>query len=120
MWKNIQEIDSTALAVLRNYPYPGNVRELESIIAHAVIMAEDSMIHLQDLPENVQQEKLRILALPNEKDNGLLPLAEVEASHIRHVLEKVNYNQSEAAKILGISRSTLWRKMREYNIPLKK
>jgi len=118
--KNIQEIDSTALAVLRSYPYPGNVRELESIIAHAVIMAEDSMIHLQDLPENVQQEKLRILALPNEKDNGLLPLAEVEASHIRHVLEKVNYNQSEAAKILGISRSTLWRKMREYNIPLKK
>ncbi|HOV31747.1 MAG TPA: sigma-54 dependent transcriptional regulator [Candidatus Hydrogenedens sp.] len=118
--KNIQGIDNNALVVLRSYPYPGNVRELESIIAHAVIMAEDSMIHLQDLPENVQQEKLRILALPNEKNNGLLQLAEVEAAHIRHILEKVNYNQSEAAKILGISRSTLWRKMKEYNIPINK
>ncbi len=118
--KNIQGIDNTALAALRSYPYPGNVRELESIIAHAVIMAEDSVIHFQDLPENIQQEKLRILALPNEKNNGLLPLAEVEASHIRHVLEKMNYNQSEAAKILGISRSTLWRKMKEYNIPINK
>ncbi len=118
--KNIQGIDNTALALLRGYPFPGNVRELESIIAHAVIMAEDSVIHVYDLPENIQQGRYKILALPDEKDDGLLPLAEVEAKHIKKVLEKVNYNQTEAARILGISRSTLWRKMKEYKIPFKK
>ncbi len=118
--KNIQGMDNSALAVLRTYPFPGNVRELESIIAHAVIMSEESIIHLHDLPENIQQGRFKVLALPNEQDNGLLPLAEVEATHIQKVLEKVNHNQTEAAKILGISRSTLWRKMKEYNIPIKK
>ncbi|HOQ31298.1 MAG TPA: sigma-54 dependent transcriptional regulator [Candidatus Hydrogenedens sp.] len=118
--KNVQGIDNSALAMLRTYPFPGNVRELESIIAHAVIMAEEPIIHIYDLPENIQQGRFKILALPNEQDNGLLPLAEIEANHIQKVLEKVNHNQTEAARILGISRSTLWRKMKEYKIPIKK
>jgi len=118
--KNIQGIDNNALTMLRKYPFPGNVRELESIIAHAVIMAEDTIIHIHDLPETVRTEQTRFLALPTDTNDGLLPLAQVEARHVRHVLEKVNYNQSEAAKILGISRSTLWRKIKQYKIPFPK
>ncbi len=116
--RNIQGVEDSAMAFLRAYDYPGNVRELESIIAHAVIMAEGAYITIKDLPEYIIERQSNLLALPSHDDgsDGILTLAEVEAKHIKKVLERFNYNQTEAARALGISRSTLWRKMKEYNI----
>lgn len=114
--KQITGMDSAASQYLRQYPYPGNVRELESIIAHSVIMADGAEITAQDLPDYVRHGCVMRPALTYVQDDSVPTLAEMEARHIRFALETLKGNQSRAAKELGISRSTLWRKMREYDI----
>ncbi len=114
--KAISHFGDAALAFLANYPFPGNVRELESIVAHSVIMAEGPAIQVMDLPDYVLQGTDRNKALSYEEDTTLKSLSTVEAGHIRHVLEVLEWNQTTAASTLGISRSTLWRKMKEYEI----
>lgn len=114
--KNVRGVDTTAARYLQQYEYPGNVRELESIMAHAVIMADGEWITSVDLPEYMRQGITARPALAYQKRETLLSLAEMEEQHIRHALEVLRGNQSQAARKLGISRSTLWRKMREYNI----
>ncbi len=90
----------SALRVLRNYYWPGNVRELENLIQQLVIMSDDNLIDVPDLPSH-----LRFL-IPSEA--GIYrTLAEVEAEHIRRVLEAVDGNKTRAAEILGINRKTL-------------
>ena len=114
--KNVTAINNAASQYLSQYPYPGNVRELESIIAHSVIMADGTEITAQDLPDYVRHGLVIRPALTYQQENTVIPLAEMEARHIRFALEMLKGNQSHAAKALGISRSTLWRKMKEYNI----
>jgi transcriptional regulator with PAS, ATPase and Fis domain len=119
--KHVQHISEPAQVLLRDYAYPGNVRELESIIAHAVIMAEGPRIEAADLPEQMHGGGYRPnLALPHlvagSAEDRIPTLEEVERDLIAMALEKLHGNQTEAAKRLGISRSTLWRKMKEYNI----
>lgn len=114
--KNVYEVDKHAQVLLSEYSYPGNVRELESIIAHAVIMADGEQIRASDLPEQVQRGSSRRLALPDLAEDRIPTLSEMEAQLIRTALGKLDGNQTEAAKRLGISRSTLWRKMKEYAI----
>ncbi len=114
--KNVREIDEHAQVLLRNYSYPGNVRELESIIAHGVIMCDGERLAAKDLPEQVQRGFGPALALPDHAADHIPTLSEMEAQLIQSALEKLNGNQTEAAKRLGISRSTLWRKMKEYEI----
>lgn len=114
--KRVRGVDERAMALLRHYDYPGNVRELESIIAHAVIMAEGDLIQPQDLPEQVVFGVKPRLALPYAKRDGVKSLAEVEAEYIRYAMERLDHNQSLVAKKLGISRSTLWRKLKEYGM----
>lgn len=114
--KNIVALDERAQALLRNYTYPGNVRELESIVAHAVIMAEGDVIRAEDLPETVRNGIAPRLALPNFSADSITSINDMEAQLIRTALDRLNGNQTEAAKRLGVSRSTLWRKMKEYGI----
>jgi DNA-binding NtrC family response regulator len=114
--KRVDGIDETAMNLLRNYEFPGNVRELESIIAHAVIMADTRSIRPRDLPDSVQRGGAPRLALSHTQDDDLPTLEEVERRHIARALEQLEYNQTVVAKRLGISRSTLWRKMRDYGI----
>ncbi len=115
--KGIVGFDDHALTLLRHYEYPGNVRELESIVQHAVIMADGPLCHVSDLPEQVQQGTSPRFALPYQPPTDFLSLAQLEARHIDATLNRLNGNQTLAAKHLGISRSTLWRKMKEYDIP---
>ena len=116
--KNVSGIDDEAQALLRDYQYPGNVRELESIIAHAIIMADDDRIRAQDLPDTVREGVPPRLALPHYEDaqDEMLTIQQMEERLIRTALKRLDGNQTEAAKRLGISRSTLWRKMKEYRI----
>ncbi len=115
--KTLTQIEDSAWALLQAYRYPGNVRELESTLAHAVIMADGDMIRLQDLPDAVRLGQGIRLGLPHLRENSSLPtLQEMERELIEKALAKLNGNQTEVAKTLGISRSTLWRKLKEYSI----
>ena len=115
--REISHIDDHARALLAHYPYPGNVRELESIVAHAVIMSEDGVIRAKDLPDYVTQGTRPSLALPYHGEDDIPSIKDMEARLIRTALDRLEGNQTEAAKKLGVSRSTLWRKMKEYGIP---
>ncbi len=114
--KTVRGVDPVAARYLQEYAYPGNVRELESIIAHAVIMTEGEFIGSVDLPEYMRRGITTRPALVYQREEAILSLREVEEQHIRRTLEALKGNQSQAAKRLGISRSTLWRKMNEYQI----
>ncbi|NIM17006.1 MAG: response regulator [Candidatus Aminicenantes bacterium] len=94
-----------ALEVLKNYNWPGNVRELENVIHRLVIMNEEDVIDVPDLP-SLMRSSISPRPILNRT------LAEVEAEHIRSVLASVNGNKTQAAKILGIDRKTLREKLK--------
>ena len=119
---NLKKIKSSH-KILAEYDYPGNVRELENIIEHAMILSETSEITEKDLPEFMFKNRLRLTA-PGEKpslissyDSLNIPtLDDMEKQHIQSTLNLLNHNYTETAKKLGISRSTLWRKIKTHNI----
>jgi len=121
--KTIRRISQPAQVALKSYDYPGNIRELENIIEHAMIMAENEEISLEDLPEALHPsytvpENRYLLSSPvvapkPEKETEDLSLAELERRHIINMFEKYK-NVSLTADKLGISRTTLWRKLEEY------
>jgi two-component system nitrogen regulation response regulator GlnG/two-component system response regulator HydG len=121
--KNINRISKAAEVILAEYDYPGNVRELENIIEHAMIMAETSEITEKDLPEFMFKDRLRLTA-PGERPSlttpsgsaKLLTLDEVERKHIEYALNLLDHNYTETAEKLGISRSTLWRKIKTHHL----
>ena len=117
--KNVTDIDPHAQALLRDYHYPGNVRELESIIAHGVIMTDGDTLRPADLPDQLRRCAASRPALPHLQAGAQqksLTLQQMEEQLIRSTLEELEANQTKTAKRLGISRSTLWRKMREFGI----
>ena len=110
--KEVTGFSPDAMEFLLGYDWPGNVRELENAIERAVILAKDSLITVADLP----QENLSLVRLASTGKN----LKEVEKNHILNVLRKTGGNYSEAARILGISRMTLYNKAKEYGPDVKK
>ena len=123
--KHINRISPAAEAILANYSFPGNVRELENIMEHAVVLAEGNEITEKDLPDFLLRNRLllegpRKGACVDAQTGEIVSLKDLEADHIRLALEKMNYNYSDIAKKLGVSRSTLWRKIKEYKIEAKK
>ncbi|MBN1757253.1 MAG: hypothetical protein JW863_02990, partial [Chitinispirillaceae bacterium] len=121
--KQINSISKSAEVLMANYHYPGNIRELQNIIEHAVVLAEGNEINERDLPEFMFRNCL-LLPQPQSgqqelEPQELLSLADVERNHIVHTLNLTGFNYSEASKKLGISRSTLWRKIKDYSIETK-
>jgi DNA-binding NtrC family response regulator len=102
-----------ALARLQAYPWPGNIRELESTVSRAALSAPGRIIRDSDI------EFLHAHALtpaPVAESRGLQTLAENERDHVLRVLDSVDWNKKEAARLLDISRGTLYRKIVEYNL----
>jgi transcriptional regulator of acetoin/glycerol metabolism len=99
------------LARLQAYPWPGNIRELETTVSRAALSAPGRIIRDTDI------EFLHALAAPaSNQTPGLPTLAEVEQAHVLRVLESVAWNKKEAARVLDISRGTLYRKIVEYGL----
>ncbi len=91
-----------------DYPWPGNIRELENVIERCVFLAEDGRITLEDLPEEM------LTACRPGKGfawTTIRPLAEVEEAYIRHVLDHCGGNKQQAAALLGINRKTIRRRL---------
>lgn len=137
--KVIQKIDPAAQMALASYQYPGNVRELENIIEHAVVLSENGTIRLEDLPEelnmpthvggrellpapknphNAEENHRHPAALEYGSPDSILTLDELEKRHILHALDVCKGNKTEVAERLGISRATLWRKLKDHSIEI--
>ncbi|MBG0775158.1 MAG: sigma-54-dependent Fis family transcriptional regulator [Desulfovibrionaceae bacterium] len=108
----VRHISGAALERLMGYSFPGNVRELESIIESAVITAEGATILPEHLPELDPSPRAALHAPSGET---LVTLAEVEDAYIRQVIAATKGNKNLASDILGISRSSLWRKLKRMN-----
>lgn len=112
-----REISPEAMQHVLDYDWPGNVRELRTAIEHGVVMARGSQITLRDLPPSLRTRK--ILA-GNSNVQSALPIAlnlrDSETDLILRALSECRENRSEAAKKLGISRRTLHRRLKEFNI----
>lgn len=174
--KDIHDIEPAALYALTKYPYPGNVRELENIVEHAIVLSEGGVIRLEDLPDEVQEEaREKTVAIPHlkaadsnipqqsendsyqevssdevypvetqpiynieprpfaitmskdtpkeevktEESDDILSLEEMERRHILHALSICKGNKTDVCKKLGISRATLWRKLKELKIAME-
>jgi transcriptional regulator with PAS, ATPase and Fis domain len=103
------------MEVLLNYDYPGNVRELENIIEHALIVCQDKIIERNHLPLSLQDDISS--PLPAEEKRPFDREIEFgEKSLILDTLRKYNWNKGKTASALDINRTTLWRKMKKYNI----
>jgi len=115
--RRVTRFSEEAQVILMRHDYPGNVRELENAVERAVTLAEGSEVTPADLPPALREQRTPLLgrgsAFPYSEG---LTLAQLEAEHIRRVLSHTAGNTTKAAKSLGISRSTLWRKMREYGL----
>jgi DNA-binding NtrC family response regulator len=112
MDRPVSDIAPDAMACLLGYDYPGNIRELENIIERGVALAREGSLTLNDLPNSLAQHQIHVV----RETGGRLPtLAEREADYIRYVLEQCDQNRTQAAKILGIDRVSLWRKLKSMN-----
>jgi len=113
--KTIQSISPEALKHLATYHWPGNIRELRNIIERMVVLAKNTQLTLDDVPKDLIAGGARIPA--DKKTNSHASnLADMEKDCIERALQHVKGNKSVAAKKLGISRRTLYRKLSEYGL----
>ena len=113
MGKTIQGIADRVLEVLEAYPWPGNIRELANAIEHAFVHCTGTLIHESDLPHNIVNAPP---VLASRTAGTHEKLDSVERELIIRELEATNWKKSSAARRLGMSRATLWRKMEKYGI----
>jgi DNA-binding NtrC family response regulator len=111
--REIKGLSEETMALLQNYYFPGNVRELENIIEHAVAMARDDTINVRDLPTDFSEIGVFSFEQP---DSQVMPLRKMERKYIEWVLSRVGRNKTQAAKLLGIDRSSLWRHLKNSEI----
>ena len=111
--KNIAGISDAVMKILMDYDYPGNVRELENIIEHAFILCRGGLIEVHQLP-------MEMRGIPQETTSSIMnmSLREMEIYMIREALHRYNGNRKKTAEQLGIDLSTLYRKIKKFDIEM--
>ncbi|UCG78393.1 MAG: sigma-54-dependent Fis family transcriptional regulator [Nitrospirota bacterium] len=106
--KSVGGFDKSSMKMLHNYDWPGNVRELENVIERAVILCESDLITNDDfiIPSSS----------PGQVNEEIPRLKEIEKEHIKKVLERTGGNRSQASKLLGLDRKTLYLKLKKYGL----
>jgi len=104
-----RDFSPEAMTAMKHYQWPGNVRELRNAIEHAVVLGSTETILLEDLPASVTSRRSAAGVFTDST-----ALRDAEREHILAVLEQSDGNKKRAAQLLGISRDTLYRKLREY------
>jgi two-component system response regulator AtoC len=115
------QVTAAAMKSLLHYDWPGNVRELENCVARAVTLGDRQVIDVNDLPPAIRTEQHATAAMTPQDSASLstTALAEMERMTILRVFEQANGDKALAGKMLGISRATLYRKLKRYNIAIK-
>jgi transcriptional regulator with PAS, ATPase and Fis domain len=110
------DIGQEAEKALRNYEWPGNVRELSNVLERVISALETDTIHLQNLPFYIYGSHKKS---PSGNPSSLKEVsAKTEKEAIRYALKETDNNKAKAAKILGIHRTLLYKKMKKYRLPL--
>jgi len=113
--REVRGIDPDALAALMNHRWPGNVRELEHTIERAVLLGKETTLSTRDLPPQLRVRQDSALPLAEAISKGYT-LRDLEREYIARVIENTSGNKTAAAKILGLDRTTLYRKLEEYKV----
>ena len=106
-------ISDESLKALLHYDWPGNVRELENSLERACALGTASQIQIRDLPTQIHSAPIDLMAA-SQPGNGIVPMAELEKQTILNALTQVNGDKMLAARLLGIGKATLYRKLKEY------
>lgn len=113
--RRLESIESEALAALKSHTWPGNIRELEHTIERAVLLGKGGAIRVDDLPAQVTARAESTFVLDHAVARQLT-LHDLEREYIGRVLQNAQGNKTEAARILGVDRTTLYRKLEEYKL----
>jgi len=121
-----KSISPEAMALLKKYPFPGNVRELRNVIERGLVFAFGDQLLPEHLPMELMNPQAAMAGLQGGGGGGAYPftgsdqsplsLSDVEKMHIQHVLAFVKGNKVKAANLLGISRTTLYEKVKQYGL----
>ena len=116
-------LSDDVLRVLSSYDWPGNVRELENMVERACALSSGPVLHLGDMPTQLQEYRMHwqtAAEAPMEEaigmDASILTIAEMEKQAILNTLRQLNGDKLTAARLLGIGKTTLYRKLKEYGI----
>jgi two-component system response regulator HydG len=114
--KSIRGVSNEAMSLLMSYDWPGNVRELRSALEYAFVTCHGSLIQSSHLPPNISRGQER-RSRPQRLAAGA---ADIQKRELVNALRKAGGNQSEAARMLGVSRVTVWNRMKKLNIDLRR
>ena len=105
-----------------DYPWPGNVHELENAIEHAFVLCSTDEIGLFDLPVEIRQIEYGTRPTTNQEFSGCLPSLKDQLTRKKliHLLHECRWNKAEAARRIGVSRTAVWKYMSKWEIPLKR
>ena len=115
--KKVTSITPEAVRKLASYNWPGNARQLRSVIEEMVVLAESDRLDVANLPDEIRgTTDLAVAAPPTGFNTAGLTMEQMERIHIMNTLKMTGGNREKTAKILGIGARTLYRKLREYNL----
>ncbi|GAX63018.1 transcriptional regulatory protein [Candidatus Scalindua japonica] len=114
--KSARTFDKNCMSALVSYDYPGNIRELENIVERAVVLAEGDVIHISDLPDEIQYRKKAVFDRKIEAPEKTKSIYEMEKDAIYKTMLECSWNQSMAARLLGLSRDKLRYRIKKYKI----
>ena len=110
------KVNKETFELLMKYPWPGNIRELENAIEHAVVMSEGDEITIDDLPMSIRNYGAKQSETTRPVDLEHLTLEEMEKRAILNAMNKTQANFSRAARLLGITRRTLGYRIKKYGL----
>jgi transcriptional regulator with PAS, ATPase and Fis domain len=109
-------VEPKVMDLLMAYSFPGNVRELQSIILSSLNLAQGKPISIQDLPDELKKQKTAVRSDRVLVKEPVVPLSEVEKAHILEIYTQMENNKSKTARLLGIGLNTLRRKLLSYGV----
>jgi two-component system response regulator HydG len=114
--KRVSGLSPQAAERLLAYSWPGNVRELQNAMERAIALAQYDQVTVDDLPEKIRAYRPSHVLIAADDPSELVPLEEAERRYILRVVETVGGNKTLAARVLGIGRKTLYRKLQQYGV----